>query len=316
MKYNLDLVIEKLKEDKSIKKICQELNYPYKYINKLLRKKGIDNKDRKYSRIIDKEKAICLYEEYAQGIPIYKLAEKYSFDEMTISKAFHKFGMKILNLKGFDKALNHNFFKEINTEEKAYLLGFFAADGTIGKNTNCMALLIQSRDVEILDYYKKAFNYQGKYYLYPAKTKTHQDRLKICINSPINKDNLISLGFPPNKTYEMFTTPDKIMDESLYRHFIRGYFDGDGSIILKTKNSRVTKFKITSTNIEFLEFCKKELEKLGCYNIKIESRPNNLAKTLYIQNKNSIKLVTEYFYNSCNFSLQRKRIKMESVAQL
>lgn len=316
MKYNLDLVIEKLKEDKSISKICQELNYPYKYINRLLRKKGIDSKDRKYSKIINKERAVCLYKEYTEGIPIYKLAEKYSIDEMTISKAFYKFNMKILNLKGFNKLLNHNFFKEINTEEKAYLLGFFAADGTIGKNTNCMALLIQSRDIEILDYYKKAFNYQGKYYLYPAKVKTHQDRLKICINSPINKDNLLSLGFPPNKTYKMFTTPDKIMDKSLYRHFIRGYFDGDGSIITKTKNSRITKFKITSTNIKFLEFCKKQFEELGCYNIKIENVPNNLAKTLYIQNKKSIRLIIKYFYKNCNFSLRRKQIKMESVAQL
>lgn len=30
-----------------------------------------------------------------------------------------------------------DFFKEINSEEKAYLLGFFIADGTYGLGSGC-----------------------------------------------------------------------------------------------------------------------------------------------------------------------------------
>ena len=80
------------------------------------------------------------------------------------------------------------------------------------------------------------------------------------------------------------------MKESLWPHFIRGYFDGDGSIILPTKNSRNTVFKITSTNKEFLLFCYNIFEKLGCTNINIEKRNNNAAFNLVVKNKNSILL--------------------------
>lgn len=105
------------------------------------------------------------------------------------------------------------------------------------------------------------------------------------------------------------------MDKGLYKHFIRGYFDGDGSIILPTPKSRVTKFKITSSNKDFLVFCKELFEKIGCYNIKIDYPKNNLAASLYIQNKPSIKLIYDYLYSECNYCLKRKYDKMKYVAQ-
>lgn len=315
MKYNLELCKLKLEnEDKSLRSICKSLNYPYVYINRLLCKEGYSCKNRKFSRRIDKEFAILLHHKYEQGIPIYKLAEEYNLDEMTISKSFKKFDLPY-KMQKINININNNFFEEINTELKAYLLGFFAADGTINKNDNGMAIHIQSRDREVLDYYADAFNVPKQYYFYPAKKETHQPKIKLVIHSAINKRNLLALGFPPNKTYEMFSLPTDIMDENLIRHFVRGYFDGDGSIILPSKKSRVTKFKITSSNLAFLQYCKKVFEDFGCYNIKIEFPKNDFAKTLYIQNKPSIKLVYNYLYLNSNFYLKRKFDKMFYVAQ-
>lgn len=314
MKRNLELLKSLLANNigKSLKKICQENNLSYSSTSAFLVKNGISNIGRE-NILISYDEAKKIYEDYKTGIPIYKLSEKYGYYQMTISKYFKKYGFKI-KMHKTDVSLNNFFFENIDTEEKAYLLGFFAADGTINSHGCGMALLIQANDVEILDYFKNAFNDKKDYYYYPAKRKTHKDRLKIEINSNINKEILLEKGFPCRKTYEMFALPNTFTTENLYRHFIRGYFDGDGSIILPSKKSRVTKFKITSSNIEFLKFCKTRFEEIGCYNIKIEYPKNNFAKSLYIQNKLSIAKIYHYFYDDSEFYLKRKYLKMKSVA--
>jgi len=307
--------LKKLLDDnigKSLKMICRENNLDYKSTSAYLIRNGISNKNRE-SYTIPKDIVDKMYDEYKHGVAIYKLEKKYGYYQMTISKYFKKFGY-IIEPKKVDVSINNFFFENIDTEEKAYLLGFFAADGTINKHGCGMALLIQAEDVEILDYYKRAFNDKKEYYYYPAKKYSHKDRLKIEINSYINKKILIEKGFPCRKTYNMFALPDTFTTKDLYRHFIRGYFDGDGSIILPSKKSRVTKFKITSSNVPFLKFCMKEFEEIGCYNIKIDYPDNNFAKSLYIQNKKSISILYHYLYDGSNFYLKRKYDKMKCVA--
>lgn len=314
MKYNLEKVLEELnKDNRSLKSICEELGYPYKYISRILVKNGTRCDTRYYSRY-SKELINELYTEFISGKTLTFLSKKYHIDSITIKNNFKSYGLPITHKCKLDPNLNHNFFQTIDSEEKAYLLGFFAADGTINKQGNGMAILIQAEDVEILDCYKKAFNDKKDYYFYPAKKNTHKDRLKIEINSYINKQNLINLGFPCRKTYEMFSLPSSIMDESLYRHFIRGYFDGDGSIMLPTSNSRNTVFKITSSNTKFLMFCKNIFESLGCFNITIERFNNNLASNLIVKNKESIMLIRNYLYKDSHYFLKRKQVKINSVA--
>lgn len=314
MKYNLNLVLEKLEnKEVSLKTVCKELNYPYKYISRLLVQTTNSVKNRKINNI-SKEIINLIYEDFLNGLTLSALENKYGYSSVTLKKYFNIYNCEINHKCKLVKGLNHNFFKIIDTEEKAYLLGFFAADGTINKKDNGMAILIQKEDVEILDYYKKAFNSQKDYYYYPAQKESHKDRLKIVINSRINKQNLINLGFPCRKTYNMFSLPNEIMKESLWSHFIRGYFDGDGSIILPTTHSRNTVFKITSTNKEFLMFCYSIFEKLGCSNIAIEKRANNIAFNLTVKNKNSIILIRDYLYKNSNFYLKRKKDKIFNVA--
>jgi len=315
MKYNIEIVKQKLQtENNSLKEICRELNYPYVYISRLLVKQGIDSTKRKHLMKINEDLIREIHKKHKEGYTITELSNVYKICPPSIIRSFEVLKLDY-KYEYINRNINNNFFKVIDTEEKAYLLGFHAADGTINRNDNGMVLLIQERDKEILDYFKNAFWITKDYYKYPSKKETHQNRLKLIINSKVNQQNLINLGFPYDKTHNMFALPIEIMPKELYRHFIRGYFDGDGSIILPTKNSRVTKFKITSTNVDFLLFCKEEFEKIGCYNIKIEHRTNNLAKNLYIQNKPSIYLIYKYFYENCNFCLKRKYEKMNFVAQ-
>lgn len=169
MKYNIDIIKQKLQNEKnSLKEICNELNYPYTYISRILVKNGISSINRAHLMKLNEDFIRSIYNLYMEGYSVIDISLMYGISTNTIYRGFN-----LLNLKykrnPKRQNVNDDFFKKIDTEEKAYLLGFFAADGTINKRDNGMALLIQERDVEILNYYSKAFNVPFNYYKYPAK---------------------------------------------------------------------------------------------------------------------------------------------------
>ena len=51
--------------------------------------------------------------------------------------------------------INKNFFNKIDTEEKAYFLGFLYADGYNNTDRNSVALSLKEDDKEILEKYSE-----------------------------------------------------------------------------------------------------------------------------------------------------------------
>lgn len=308
--YDFKKVIEIFEnEEYSLRYICNLLEYDYKYVHRILTKKmGYVLPGKKPLKNISKGKILEIYNLHLTGITITQLSKKYNLGFMTIVNQFKKY-----NLKSYvfvkNKKVNHTFFDTIDSEIKAYLLGFFCGDGTINKGKS-IALLIQSKDIEILNYYKNFIAPENNLYFYKSKKITHQDRLKIIISSSRIKESLLNHGIPENKTYNGFSNPDVFCEPDLYRHFIRGFFDADGSIY---KSYRCTGFKLTSTNVNFLNFCKDEFIKIGCFNIFFENIKNNAANNLKISNKHSIALIKDYFYKDSNFYLKRKFDKFNEL---
>ena len=318
MKYNIDLVKEKLNEEKTLSEVCKELNYPYKQIHRYIKKEDVNYKKRKK---LTKEDVFiiksAIYDRYKKGESLKSLSEEFKIDRGSIKKIFIKENLSLVQeCKIRCKDINHDFFEKIDSELKSYLLGFFTADGTINRRGNSISVLIQERDIEILDLFKEAFNDKKDFYKYKKKKETHQNRLKFVLNSERNKKNILNKGINYNKTEFLFNLPNEYVEEPFIKDFIRGYFDGNGSIILPSKKSRVTKFKITSTNLDFLLFCKNIFVNLGCSFVKIENYQHLKAKTLYIQNKKSIQIVFNYLYNNdkCLYKLNRKYEKLKRVA--
>lgn len=118
-----------------------------------------------------------------------------------------------------------NFFEIIDSEEKAYFLGFLYADGYVNDNSpyHYAQLTIHPQDVNILYRLKEAINSNrdvlevrnGKYVRYT-------------INSIKITEDLKKLGCINNKTHKLLF-PENFPKEYLH-HMIRGYFDGDGCI--------------------------------------------------------------------------------------
>ena len=124
--------------------------------------------------------------------------------------------------------INFDIFENVNTEEFAYFLGFFYADGYNNQKTGHINISLKYEDLEILEKFSKLFFGNRPIKIYNVKCQTNKNN-KICNLSIGNKELtkiLYDFGSPQNKTFKV-RFPFWI-NKNLQRHFIRGYFDGDG----------------------------------------------------------------------------------------
>jgi hypothetical protein len=134
--------------------------------------------------------------------------------------------------------VNDNYFEIIDSDEKAYWLGFLYADGYVRmKNDKSGELKLKLKFTDrshiekfrdsiksthkIIDFYSKVI----------VKGVEYTSRCSsISIYSTKMVSDLIKHGCVNNKTFKI-KLPNISID--LYHSFIRGYFDGDGYISLK-----------------------------------------------------------------------------------
>lgn len=117
---------------------------------------------------------------------------------------------------------NVNFFEEIDTEEKAYFLGFIAADGWVSKERE-LSINLHNKDEEILEKFCELIGSQKE----KIRIKDVKYRLLLLCSKKIVED-LGKYGIVQNKT-KVLTFPKELKRE-LIIHYIRGIFDGDGHI--------------------------------------------------------------------------------------
>lgn len=120
--------------------------------------------------------------------------------------------------------LDETILDDINTEEKAYFLGFFAADGCVSKNEtkqDTITFSLHQQDDYILERFYKIFGSNKPVLI----NKNGYARFEISSNHIC--EQLYKLGFSPRKTYQNTFC---LLEKNLMQHYLRGYFDGDGSV--------------------------------------------------------------------------------------
>ena len=145
--------------------------------------------------------------------------------------------------------VNYEFFKEINSEEKAYFLGLLYADGCVktSNKTYTITLKLKSNDRLIIEKFRNIMSPSS-----PIKTCDNGKYSYFRIHRKEICEQLIYHGCFPVKSL-ILEFPTTVPDE-LIRHFIRGYSDGDGCIYNnKFKTYVNTIWKIVSTK----QFCGK-----------------------------------------------------------
>lgn len=228
---------------------------------------------------------------------------------------------------------NHNYFKTIDTEEKAYILGFLYTDGY---NSDKQVVITQlEQDVDILEKINKALDAdnQIKRKLQSTNNKTV---CQLCYSSIDMCADLTNLGCFRNKS--LACTFPTFLDKSLIRHFIRGYFDGDGCVWIgkrkimtvkdKTRPSgfrerivQNVKFTITG-NMTFINSLQDELvQMLGFKKTKLNfSKAKNANNstcdkvcTMEYSGRKQMQSFYNYMYEGASIWGNRKRLKFEEI---
>lgn len=271
------------------------------------------------NRNIDEQQVVELYKTES----IRAIAEKMDTYDEKIRQILIKNGIKRkTKFKGFKK-VNDTFFDEIDNEEKAYILGFFIADGCIRLEKDKNGEITHSRlafsnsidDEEIINRIHTLICPENKI-LHVHNVNDGANRKPQLIlqwtskhmkNTLVEKYNIV-----PRKTYDGdFKLPDGVIPKELFRHFVRGFIDGDGSF-----TSGEIKFVFNSKPFaeQIINFFKGEFEKNKelveefSYTFKeIEGKTVNYYRLRLPTGKNRKKLYENILYKDATIFLSHKR---------
>lgn len=137
---------------------------------------------------------------------------------------------------------NSNYFNKIDDEHKAYWLGFIAADGYIRSkkkyNNKALGICISNKDKNHLEKFKKDIEATHPILDFIEKQfNTTESRIIITDDNICN--SLESHGIVEHKSLILHFPSKDHVPKDLINPFVRGYFDGDGSIYLSGQNSHI-----------------------------------------------------------------------------
>lgn len=217
---------------------------------------------------------------------------------------------------------NYDFFEKIDSEEKAYWLGFLYADGCIVENKG-VNLLLAGYEKDHLEKYKKSLEsdhpIEERYDTIRDKNRPEriQHNVKVRINSLKIVKDLADKGCLPRKSLTLeFPTKEQVPND-LIHHFVRGFFDGDGSV-WNIENTRKWGVSIIATKKFAAQLMGKMLSS-GNFMISdfsFEEHPNfqnNGMVYLQLCSFSAMNRFKLYIYNNHTVCLERKFKKFENL---
>lgn len=202
-------------------------------------------------------------------------------------------------------------------------MGLIYADGSIGTHQkyDINLISISSKDIDYLKMVKELIGYDGEiierisgygkiYYMISFYSEQMSRDLKV-------------FGLRYKKAENIIVLPD--IPKELIRHFLRGYFDGDGCIYESTSTTKSGDkkyyYKVFAVEIiGNLEFLKQIGDVFSKCEISYTFKNSKCDYMKYIRVKGSRNLnkLYELFYKDCSIYLNRKKIifdKMKSTSK-
>ena len=195
----------------------------------------------------NEENVEYIIKEYSKGKSLRDLGKEFKTRDINIRKlltdndvAIRKRGEQVnkenytTNRKWF---FNEDYFKEIDTSDKAYWLGFLFADGNVfipksksgeSKGATIELGLKAEDDYHIYNFVRCIDGNNLIEYRQVKLNNKEYPSARIQLNSAKMANDLIRKGCVPRKS--LILKPPKGLSKHLTSHFIRGYFDGDGCV--------------------------------------------------------------------------------------
>lgn len=198
------------------------------------------------------------------------------------------------------------FFEQIDSSIKAYFVGLIKADGYIDKNRLRIAIRLQEKDVELLEKFCDAIGFpHSRINKIPPRREGQSTHVEVAVTNRQLVEPLLDV-----KTQKIF---EQIPPEFAW-DFIRGYFDGDGTIAYR--NLRRLYFSLaivgSPSDPHMLEYIMDRID--GFTKIYIDKRSN----LPYLKTDNALLIETfrKKLYDNSFLFLQRKRNKFDQFKLL
>lgn len=240
-----------------------------------------------------------------QGKTQKEIGELFNISNSRVSECFKYYNTKWIRHK---YSINETYFDIIDSEEKAYLLGFLVADGccklekrkvgyskriafnnTIDDkeaieamhNNICSTVPLVTRSYSKYRRKKPFYNLQWtSEYMFNKL----QDKYNIRIHKTFDKD---------------FVIPDNAIPDNLWRHFIRGFFDGDGHV-----GSNTLEFVFTSEL--FMSQIMSWYHNFHYRTYHIQGKTTDYWKVIISATDKCRKALFDFFYKDSSLFLKRK----------
>lgn len=262
----------------------------------------IKPRSRKY--LLTEKGLSFLSEELERGNSYIQLAKIFDINPDTLANLAKENNIHKDNRRKY--TINEHYFDIIDSKEKAYWLGFLAADGYVDQNRGIIDISLQEEDKSHIQRFLKAIgsNKMPKERHSYFNNKDHKC-YGVVVNSKIMTQRLLHYGLYANKSLTLSRPYSETIPRCWIKYWILGYFDGDGCLsIWNSKGSVRYKMGFLGTKdvIDFIQ------EFFGT-NKTVRLAHNCKATYQFTYTETLTKQCLDYFYRDLDvleFCLQRK----------
>ena len=243
-----------------------------------------------------------IIEKYKNGMSCRAIGREYNCDKKTVKKLLSENNVELTRTCHVPYSFNENFFENIDTPDKAYVFGLWCADGCIVA-PHAIKITLQEDDRELLEKVRKIMDIE-KPLVFTERSKKNpkwKNTYGIVLYSDKMFSDLKKMGCTERKSLTLEFP--SFLSEELMSHFIRGYFDGDGSV---SKKRRGCGSSIVSSTI----FCEKLYDYLTnklnieCHWVKVKENPKTSKICIY--KKVETKKLMDFMYKDADLYMERK----------
>lgn len=209
--------------------------------------------------------------------------------------------------------VKEDYFDIIDTEERAYWLGYIVADGCVHSGGKRVSISSTGKDKAHLEKFKAAIESDAP--LYPGRGSGPKKEYSVIVHSGAFWRSLFLLGVVPQKTWTVkpWQGPPELM-----RHYWRGVVDGDGWITYQPDKGRYC-----------VGLCGNKAIVAGFHNFAREHTGNETKIVQYLKHKytkpffhiaygsiNATKKLAALLYEDTTVSLSRKMKLAEGLMSM
>ena len=213
------------------------------------------------------------------------------------------------------QTLNHDFFAKVDSEAKAYWLGFVYADGSLSHGRckqRSISIDLSSKDSKHLLKLANIFGLTIRTYEGQFQNKTFEHSVLTITSSQMWND-LNNKGCCPRKTYNATARILSCVSDNCASHFVRGYFDGDGGISINIKTGGCSLHLIGT--LDFIT----AIRDVICDHAKVKKvkpfarKHTQVAYTLEWSGIQQLVAIRTFLYKDASIFLERKKDQLDQI---